>query len=405
MFSVASEPLERMFACTAAPRATTSSGLSSVWGFLPRALSAEELIGERADRGNAGRAADEDDLIDLVGSDSGVLQCLFAGSGGAIEHGLDERFELRALDLALIFCAAWKFDVEKGGIFRRQRDLRLDDRFANGLDGFGIGAKIDALVALNIVEGNGDEQVVDVVAAEVGVAVGGHHLEDPLMQLEDGDIESTAAKVVDRDDSVVLAVEAVGERSRGGLVDQAQDFEAGDAARIFGGLALRVVEVGGDSDHRFADRRTEVAFGVALELAKDEGGNFRRRVFALANAKAQYLARLDVFGEMEGEELQLLLHVFEAAPHEALRGVDDAIGRGREILRCSIANNDSLAAGCRITGWTGIATTDGTRAEPSSPGMTTGCSPCMNATSELVVPKSIPITRSSAIAILVCIST
>src|SRR3954469_3455388 len=38
------------------------------------------------------------------------------------------------------------------------------------------------------------------------------------------------------------------------------------------------------------------------------------------------------------------------------------------------------------------ATTEGTSREPSSPGMTTGVSPCMKATREFVVPKSIPTT-------------
>src|SRR6201996_1604550 len=45
------------------------------------------------------------------------------------------------------------------------------------------------------------------------------------------------------------------------------------------------------------------------------------------------------------------------------------------------------------------ATTDGTRFRPSSPGMTTGFSPCIKATRELVVPRSIPTTRSSAISL------
>ena len=308
-------------------------------------------------------------------------------------------------NLALILCAAGKVDVESGGIFGRQRDLGFDDGFADGLHGFGVGAEIDALVAANVVEGNGDEEVVDVVAAEVGVAVGGDDLEDALVQLEDGDVEGAAAEVVDGDDSVVLAVEAVGERGGGGLVDEAQDFEAGDAAGVFGGLALRVVEVGGDGDDGLGDGRAEVALGVALELAEDEGGDLRRRVFALADVKAEDFAGLDVFGEMEGEELQLFLNVFKAAAHEALGGVDDAVGRGREILRCAIADDDSSDRRLQSQLAAGIATTEGTRAEPSSPGMTTGCSPCMKATSELVVPKSIPITRSSAIAILVCIST
>jgi hypothetical protein len=43
--------------------------------------------------------------------------------------------------------------------------------------------------------------------------------------------------------SSFLLVEAVRERRRGGLVDDALDLEAGDLARVLGGLALAVVEV------------------------------------------------------------------------------------------------------------------------------------------------------------------
>ncbi len=110
-------------------------------------------------------------------------------------------------------------------------------------------------VAADIVEGDGDEQVVDVVAAEVRVAVGGDDFEDAVVQLENRNVEGAAAKIVDRDDSVLLLVEAVGERGGGRLVDQAQHFESGDASGVFGGLALCVVEVGGNGDDRLGDRR------------------------------------------------------------------------------------------------------------------------------------------------------
>src|SRR5712692_35072 len=45
------------------------------------------------------------------------------------------------------------------------------------------------------------------------------------------------------------------------------------------------------------------------------------------------------------------------------------------------------------------ATTEGTRFSPSSPGMTTGVSPCMCATREFVVPGSMPTMRSVLIAV------
>ena len=45
-------------------------------------------------------------------------------------------------------------------------------------------------------------------------------------------------------------VHSVGKRSGGRLVDDALHIEPGDLAGILGRLALRVVEVGGDRDHR-----------------------------------------------------------------------------------------------------------------------------------------------------------
>jgi ribosomal protein L12E/L44/L45/RPP1/RPP2 len=49
-----------------------------------------------------------------------------------------------------------------------------------------------------------DDQVVDVVAAEVGVAVGRDDLHDVVADLEDRDVEGAAAEVVDRDDLVLF---------------------------------------------------------------------------------------------------------------------------------------------------------------------------------------------------------
>ena len=184
-------------------------------------------------------------------------------------------------------------------------DLGVDGGFAQRLHCAGMRAQIDAVLGVNLVERNGEQQVVDVVAAQVRVAVGGLHFEDAVAQLEDGDVEGAAAKVVDGDGAFFGAIEAVGQRGRGGLIHQAQHFEARHAARVFGGLALRIVEVRGHGNDGLRDRRAEEALGIALELAQNVGRNFRRREAQLAELNARNFARFDVVGKAEGKELEL----------------------------------------------------------------------------------------------------
>ena len=87
------------------------------------------------------------------------------------------------------------------------------------------------------------QQQVDVVAAEMRVAVGRQHLEDAVLDPQNRDVERAAAEVVDGDEPGVPLVEAVGERCRGRLVDDAEDVEPGDAPGVARGGPLRVVEV------------------------------------------------------------------------------------------------------------------------------------------------------------------
>ena len=94
--------------------------------------------------------------------------------------------------------------------------------------------------------------LVEVVAAEVRVAVGGLHFDDALAHFEDGNVERAAAEVVHGDRLVLLLVEAVGQRRRGRLVDDAHDFEPGDLAGVLRRLALGVVEVRGHRDDGLA---------------------------------------------------------------------------------------------------------------------------------------------------------
>ena len=96
-----------------------------------------------------------------------------------------------------------------------------------------------------------DDALVDVVAAEVRVAIGRLDLDDALADLEDRDVERAAAEVVDRDRLVLLLVQTVGQRRRRRLVDDAAStVESGDLAGVLGRLPLRVVEVRRNRDDR-----------------------------------------------------------------------------------------------------------------------------------------------------------
>lgn len=121
--------------------------------------------------------------------------------------------------------------------------------------------------------------VIEVVAAEVGIAVGGKHFEHAVAYFEYGYIERAAAEVVNHNLlAAFLLIEAVGERRRGGFVYYTKHVEAGDFARVFGGLTLRIVEVCGAGDYRVGNLAAEIAFGIGFELGKNHSRNFLGRI-------------------------------------------------------------------------------------------------------------------------------
>lgn len=68
--------------------------------------------------------------------------------------------------------------------------------------------------------------LVEVTAAEAGVAVGGQHLKHAVANLQQAHIERAAAEVINQNLVGIVLVKAVGQRSGGRLVDDTQDFQA-----------------------------------------------------------------------------------------------------------------------------------------------------------------------------------
>ena len=164
-----------------------------------------------------------------------------------------------------------------------QGDLGLLRFLLDALEGVGLLAQVHAVLFFEFVQNPVHDAIVPIVAAQMGVAVGGFDFKNAVADFQDGNIERAAAQVIDRDLLVLLLVQAVGERGGGRLVDDAQDFQAGDASGVLGRLALGVVKISGHGDDGLGDFFAQTHFGVGLEFAQDHGRNFRRaELFGLA---------------------------------------------------------------------------------------------------------------------------
>ena len=129
-----------------------------------------------------------------------------------------------------------------GGGDERERDRRLRRRrqlhlgllrgLGQALQRLAVLDQVDALVGLEVGGEPVDDALVEVVPPEVRVPRGREDLEDAVADLEHRDVEGAAPQVEDENGLVGLLLEAVGERGRRGLVDDAEDLEAGDLSGV-----------------------------------------------------------------------------------------------------------------------------------------------------------------------------
>ena len=281
--------------------------------------------------------------VDFAGRQAGVLEGPLARHQGLLDQFGDQGLELgpRQLDRRC-FGPAWSA-VMNGRLI--SVCTALDNSILAFLGGFLeplqrqlVGAQVDAVLLVELVGKVVEHPLVEVLAAQEGVAVGRLDLEDAVADLEDRHVEGAAAKVVDHDGPGVLLVEAVGERRRGRFVDDALDLEAGDLAGVLGRLALAVVEIGGNGDHRLGDLLAEMGLGRLLHLLQDEGAD-------LAGA-VRLAARLDpgvaVVGldDPVGNEVHVLARhgVVVATADQALDGEQRRLGIGDGLTLGGLAH-------------------------------------------------------------------
>ena len=92
--------------------------------------------------------------------------------------------------------------------------------------------------------------LIEIITAEHRITTGRQHLKQAFFQLEQRNIKGTAAQIIDGVHALHPFIEAIGQRSRGRFIDQAQHFKTRQTRCIFGGGASGIVKIGRHGNHR-----------------------------------------------------------------------------------------------------------------------------------------------------------
>ena len=79
-----------------------------------------------------------------------------------------------------------------------------------------------------------EEQLVEIVATELSIAVAGLDFDDAVLDLGDGDVEGPTPQIVDKQPLHFGRMRVVSEYGRGRLVDDSDNLQSGQLARLRG---------------------------------------------------------------------------------------------------------------------------------------------------------------------------
>jgi hypothetical protein len=181
--------------------------------------------------------------------------------------------------------------------------------------------------------------VVEVLAAQVRVAVRRDHLKDPVVDRQQRHVERTTAEVEHEDIHLLLlllVVQTVRDGRGRRLVDDAHHVQASDRSSVLRRLALSVVEVRRHSHHGVLHRLAEERLRDLLHLLQHHRADLLRRVRLLLALVRHLHARVAVLVAHDVERQQLLvrLHrgVAELTPDQALHRVHRVDGVVRDLV-------------------------------------------------------------------------
>jgi hypothetical protein len=246
---------------------------------------------------HARHAAHEDDVVD-AGAALGarVLSACLVGPDDAVEQVGGQLVQLRAGE-PLVEVLRDRIDrrderqVDLGLLRRAQLGLGLLGLLVEALEGHLVGRQVHALGLLELATSQSTIALSKLspprwLSPAVALT---SNTPSPISSTDTSNVPPPRSKT--RIVWSVLLVEPVGERGRRRLVDDALDVEARDLAGVLGRLALVVVEVGRDGDHRAVDGVAQVRLGVGLQLLEDHRADLRRGELLAARLDARVAVR------------------------------------------------------------------------------------------------------------------
>ncbi|KAF3068827.1 hypothetical protein CFAM422_007852 [Trichoderma lentiforme] len=293
-------------------------------------VASEDGLDGLGNLGHTGHTTDQDDLLDVLGLETSILEGLADGLDGSVDERLNHLLKLRASELQVDVLGAGSIGSDEGqvdvGLERgRKLNLGLLSSLTDTLDSHAIARKIETRGLLELANHVADQVDIEILTTKVGVTVGGLDLEDTVLDLQDGDIESTTTKIVDGDNAVGLLLKTVGQGGSGRLVDDTEDVETGNLTGVLGALTLSIVEVSGNGNNGVLDGLRQVGLGGLLHLVEDKATNLGGRVL-LVTSRDPGIA-IGVLDDLVGDllDVTLDLSVAELATDQSLGGEEGVL--------------------------------------------------------------------------------
>src|SRR5579871_3136717 len=162
-----------------------------------------------------------------------------------------------------------------------------------------------------------------------------------------------AAQVIDGDALILLLIQAIRQRGCRWFVDDTLDIQSGDLACVASGLALRVVEIRRHRNDGLGNALAQVCLGVSLQLLQDHRADFRRRI--LLDASFHPGVAVGRAHHLEGHEPPVAVHlgIVVFAPHKALDRENSVLGVGNRLALRHLSNQPFAVLGEGDDRWCG----------------------------------------------------